>query len=109
VLRRNLTTGIAGCCAGAASGHAAAPPMSAMKFESFIITMIYPVIPAEREARAGIHGHHSGDQLAIPENESCQSGFRPSTKASFLSRRHFFNCFSRSIAWDGIVEGFKVY
>jgi hypothetical protein len=30
VLRRKPITGIAGCCARAASGHAAAPPMSAM-------------------------------------------------------------------------------
>jgi hypothetical protein len=31
-LRRNPTTGIAGCCARAASGHAAAPPSVAKNF-----------------------------------------------------------------------------
>jgi len=30
LLLRNPTTGIAGCCARAASGHAAAPPSSVM-------------------------------------------------------------------------------
>jgi hypothetical protein len=31
-----LTTGSAGCCASAASGHAAAPPMSVMNSRRFI-------------------------------------------------------------------------
>jgi hypothetical protein len=30
VLRRNPITGIAGCCARAANGHAAAPPSNVM-------------------------------------------------------------------------------
>jgi hypothetical protein len=35
VLRRNPTTGIAACCARAASGHAAAPPSSVMNSRRF--------------------------------------------------------------------------
>jgi hypothetical protein len=34
-LLRNPITGIAGCCASAASGHAAAPPSSCMSSEHF--------------------------------------------------------------------------
>ena len=37
VLRRNPITGIAGCCARAASGHAAAPPKSAINSRRLIM------------------------------------------------------------------------
>jgi hypothetical protein len=37
VLPRNPTTGIAGCCARAASGHAAAPPINVMTSRRLLI------------------------------------------------------------------------
>ena len=37
---RNPMTGIAGCCARAASGHAAAPPNSAKSLRRFIVTSL---------------------------------------------------------------------
>jgi len=39
---RNPTTGIAGCCARAASGHAAAPPRSEMNSRRFIAMSLNP-------------------------------------------------------------------
>jgi hypothetical protein len=40
VLLRKPTTGIAGCCARAASGHAVAPPSSVMNSRRFIFALI---------------------------------------------------------------------
>src|SRR6516225_9004922 len=43
VLLRNPTTGIAACCARAASGHAAAPPSSVMNSRRLLSNMELPV------------------------------------------------------------------
>jgi hypothetical protein len=47
---RNPITGIAGCCAPAARGHAAAPPSSEMNARHFTAQMP-PVRPTERIAQ----------------------------------------------------------
>src|SRR5262245_16562770 len=48
----NPTTGIAGCCARAASGHAVAPPSSVMNSRRFTMA---PVLPTERIAHSARH------------------------------------------------------
>src|SRR6516162_1601923 len=57
LLFRNPTTGIAGCCARAASGHAAAPPPSSvMNSRRFIFAVIRSPRRRARAAWAGCRG-----------------------------------------------------
>jgi hypothetical protein len=69
MLRRNPTTGIGGCCARAASGHAdvAAPPSSAMNARRLMLTTQLPpyghvTAPAAKVGRQlQLHHHQCGD------------------------------------------------
>src|SRR6478736_3555469 len=64
-LCRNPTTGIVGCCAHAANGHAAAPPTSVMNSRRFIS---YP-----RPTRSWRNYSRSGPCIAAKVARSCPS------------------------------------
>jgi hypothetical protein len=75
VLRRNPITGIAGCCARAASGQAAAPPRSVMNFRR----LIYPTrLRASLYRRKDYHiahrlyGRRIAFETAQAEHPRCQ-------------------------------------
>ena len=68
-------TGIAGCCARAASGHAAAaPPMSVMNSRRLISS--YRLRPSYSMSNAGAQGAGVGEIIAarFPVMTACSSG-----------------------------------
>ena len=63
VLRRNPITGIAGCCARAASGHAAAPPRSVMKSRASFDHLVGEREHAAESGRRALCGLDIDDEI----------------------------------------------
>ena len=64
-LLRNPITGIAGCCARAASGHAAAPPSSPMNVRRFKSSMEIPLLHAGSTTGLGADSQRGGEFTAV--------------------------------------------